>query len=406
MRAALAFGTAAALLSALAAPAAAQSRGYAVNRLDPAEPGGDWYTTESLDLRGSLLVRASVVGDWAYRPLRVNGPLGGEHRVIADQIFMHLRTDVVIADRFRVGIGLPVALYQDGDAVWAGRTPRHAERDQAFGDLRLVGDVRVFGTFTDRVRGAAGLVVHAPTGDRDSYTSDGLVRLAPRFMLAGALGAFDWAARVGYLHRPYERIWEGRALGDDLTFGASAGVRVNDRFVLGPELVGAATATGPDAFGPRSVWIELLIGARARLANDFQVGSAIGGAVTHADGAPKMRVLATFEYAPDVCVDKDGDGICAYEDACPDVDGVRTLDRKTNGCPADRDRDGIPDRDDKCPDESGRASVDPQTVGCPDRDRDGIVDRWDACPDLPGETSSEPASNGCPGSGPAPTPTE
>ncbi len=46
-----------------------------------------------------------------------------------------------------------------------------------------------------------------------------------------------------------------------------------------------------------------------------------------------MRVLGIVEYVEEVCVDKDGDGICAGEDACPDEDGPRTNDRMTNGCP-------------------------------------------------------------------------
>jgi hypothetical protein len=50
-----------------------------------------------------------------------------------------------------------------------------------------------------------------------------------------------------------------------------------------------------------------------------------------------MRTALSIEYAPDVCVDKDGDGICAPMDACPDVDGVRTGERSTNGCPAPKE---------------------------------------------------------------------
>ncbi|HVH47436.1 MAG TPA: hypothetical protein VM925_34110 [Labilithrix sp.] len=394
MRKTLAIGVAV-LLGWMARPAAAQSRGYGANRFDPAEPGGDWYTTESLDLRGTLLPRAGIVYDWAYRPLRVDAPSGGDHRVLVDQMFVHARADLVVANLVRVGLGVPAVVYQHGDPPWPG-APRAPRQEQALGDLRIASDVRLFGAYGAAIHGAVGLVVHLPTGDRDAYAGDGMVRLAPRLLVAGSLRAFDWAARLGYHYRPLERVWEGRSLGDDVTFAVSAGVKVNDRFVLGPELHGAATATGPDAFGPRSIPVELLLGARARLGNHFQAGTAIGGGVTTADGAPKMRLLAMFEYAPDVCVDKDGDGICAYEDACPEVDGIRTTDRRTNGCPADRDHDGIPDRNDHCPDEVGAPSSSPETVGCPDRDKDGVVDKADACPDVPGVHAVDAAQSGCP----------
>lgn len=394
MRTTLAIGIAFAVTTS-SATAAAQSRGYSANRYDPAEPGGDWYATESLDLRGAYLPRIGAVYDWGYRPLRTDAPGGGDHRVIVDQMFVHARANVVLGSFARLGVGVPVAVYQDGDAPRTGAAQREPASRHALGDLRLVSDFRIFGSFENRLRAAAGLVVHLPTGHRDAYTSDGLVRFAPRLLVAGALRWFDWAARLGYLYRPLDRNWEGRALGDELTFAISAGIRVNDRFVFGPELFGAATVTGSDALGARSIPLELLVGGRARIANDLQIGSAIGGGITTGDGAPKMRVLAVFEYAPDVCVDKDGDGICAYEDACPDVDGVHTGDRRTNGCPADRDRDGIPDRNDACPDERGGKSSDPESVGCPDRDHDGVADKLDACPDVAATPRSDSEQPGC-----------
>ena len=69
------------------------------------------------------------------------------------------------------------------------------------------------------------------------------------------------------------------------------------------------------------------------LSDDFRVGSAIGTGFTWGDGSPSMRGLVSFEYAPDYCVDPDGDGICKGDDACPDATGPRTGDPKTNGCP-------------------------------------------------------------------------
>jgi hypothetical protein len=69
------------------------------------------------------------------------------------------------------------------------------------------------------------------------------------------------------------------------------------------------------------------------LFDDLRVGNAIGTGFGQGDGSPDFRALVSFEYAPDVCVDKDGDGICAKDDACPLVFGVRTGVRSTNGCP-------------------------------------------------------------------------
>jgi hypothetical protein len=112
---------------------------------------------------------------------------------------------------------------------------------------------------------------------------------------------------------------------------------VNDRFVLGPEIYGSTAVTRDTPFRTRDTPLEMLIGAHLSLGDDAQVGTAIGPGLTRGEGSPSMRVIVAIEWAPDFCVDKDGDGICANDDACPDVDGVRTSDPKTNGCPAPGD---------------------------------------------------------------------
>lgn len=316
-----------ALLLAAPSDARAESAGYAASPFDPSAPGSDWYTTESLDLRGRLRPQVGLLFDWGYAPLVIDGAGGARVRVLTDQLTVHGRASLVVRGRFRFGVSSPLTLYEHGDA------PRSPAREQAPGDLRLDADVRLFGAYGQGIRGAAGLELFAPMGRRELFTSDGTFRIAPRALLAGDVKAFAWAAKLGFQYRPFDGVWEGRALGSQITFAISAGVKVNDRFVIGPELHGATTVTGADALDVRGAPVEALIGGKVRLGNDWQLGSAIGGRITDGDGAAKMRVLAVLEYAPDVCVDKDGDGICAYEDACPDADGPRTDRRKTNGCP-------------------------------------------------------------------------
>lgn len=326
-RVVLSLGLAAALFG-LPNEARAQSRaaasGYAASPFDPSSPGSDWFTTESLDLRGKLRAQAGLLVDWAYAPLVVDGADGGRVRVLTDTVTVHARSSLVIANRYRFGISSPLTVYQHGDAV---QSPRN---EQAPGDLRLDGDVNLFGRYGHAFRGAAGLELFVPMGRRDLFTSDETLRIMPRVLLAGDVKAFAWAAKLGFQYRPLDGEWNGRELGSQLTFALSAGVQINDRFVVGPELHGATTVATFDA---RGTPIEALMGGKVRFGNDWQLGSAIGGRFTDGDGAAKMRVLAVLEYAPDVCVDKDGDGICAWEDACPEADGPRTNRRRTNGCP-------------------------------------------------------------------------
>ena len=205
------------------------------------------------------------------------------------------------------------------------------------GDMRLTADALVFGKYGSLVRGASGTVVFLATGSRAALTSDGTLRVAPRFLLAGDYLGFAYAGKVGFAFRPYDESFEGRPLGSEVLFSAAVGVKVKDRFVFGPELYGSTVVTGDRPLRTRDTPLEMLVGARLNVGDDARVGTAIGPGFTRGDGTPSMRVLVSIEYAPHVCVDKDGDGICDNDDACPLVDGVRTNDPKTNGCPAKGD---------------------------------------------------------------------
>jgi OOP family OmpA-OmpF porin len=329
-----------AMLVAAAPPvrvARAQTSGFASNRFEPSERGSEWFVSESLDFRGALRPAAGAVFDWAYKPLVLlpKGDVQGTPRanVITDQIFLHVGGALILADRFRVGISLPVAIYQHGDELQGIAIAASSPTKGAIGDTRLTVDALIFGEYGDPIRGAVGAQVFLPTGSRTQFTGEGVVRVAPRFLIAGDYVGFMYAAKVGFGFRPEGDVFEGRPLGSDLLFSVAAGVKVNDRFVFGPELYGSTAVTGDGAFRTRDTPLEMLVGARLALGNDGQIGTAIGPGFTRGDGTPSMRVVVALEWAPDVCVDKDGDGICAYDDACPDVDGVRTNDPKTNGCP-------------------------------------------------------------------------
>ncbi len=119
------------------------------------------------------------------------------------------------------------------------------------------------------------------------------------------------------------------------------------------------------------------------------------------DACPDIPGIKTDDPRTNGCPDKDKDGIFDFEDACPDVPGIRTDDPKTNGCP-DKDGDGVFDFEDACPDDPGIRTDDPKTNGCPDTDGDGVFDFEDACPTVPGVRTTDPKTNGCPISIPEP----
>lgn len=385
--------------------------GFAVNRFDPAERGSSWFVLDSVAIQGHLRPALGVTGDWGYKPLVVYNADGSERgAIIEHQIVSHVGGSLVLVDRLRLGVSLPIALYQTGDAPQALGV-RTASPETSVGDLRLGADVRVLGSPSSAFVAALGAGLYLPTGSRAQYTGDGNTRLSPRVSVAGEVDlssslAFAYGGRLGFNYRPLtERVATNR-LGSELTIAASAGLKLLDKTLLvGPEIYGSSITSSGSLFEKATSPLEGVLGAHYTVAKDLRLSTGVGTGLTRGWGSPIVRVLLALEYAPGYDDDPDHDSIPSSVDACPNVAGVRTNDPKTNGCPpppppprqSDRDHDGIDDPVDACPDVPGVMSADPTKNGCPpDRDGDGIEDQADACPDTPGDKSADPTKNGCP----------
>lgn len=407
----------------------AQSQGFSADRFDPAERGSDWFTQESLDLRsgprpsdgrGGPRPAAGIIVDYAHNPLVIYNSDGSvRSAIVSDQLILHAGGALVIGDRLRIGVNLPIALVSTGQNGTSQGVTFTAPSSAALGDLRLGADVRMFGRYGDPFTLAAGLQIFAPTGDQSQFAGDGSFRVQPRLLVAGQVGAFVYSGKLGFEYRE-NQAFAGDSLGSQVILGAAAGAQFLDgKLVIGPELWGSTVVTtSQGAFTTGNTPLEALLGAHSQV-GDFRVGAGVGHGLTKGFGEPDVRLLATIEWAPPYQEppppvipppppppppapppppsDMDNDGIPDSEDACPAVPGVRTDDPKTNGCPPDRDKDGVPDAEDACPDVPGVHTNDPKTNGCPaDRDGDGIPDNEDACPDVPGPRNADPKKNGCP----------
>ncbi len=415
--------------------AQAQTQGFALNRYEPAERGSEWFAQDTLDLRGHLRPAVGLTGDFGYKPLVIYGADGAERSaVVENQLFAHVGASMVFMDRFRIGLNIPVALYQSGAGGTVSGVTYSPASKTSFGDVRLGADVKVFGTYGEAATLALGVQAFIPSGSRDQYTGDGAIRLTPRAQLAGRVDLFEYAVRLGLNYRGLKESFGNSTTGTELNFGASVGVRVADqKLLIGPEIYGSTVLVDGRAFEKTATPFELIFGGHYTF-GDFRVGAGFGPGRTPGVGAPKVRGLLSFEWAPAIeeqkpAGDRDGDGITDDKDQCPDVKGpaptgcppkaegpkdddkdgivnekdacptvagIKTEDPKTNGCP-DKDGDGIVDGEDACPDLKGVKTDDPKTNGCPpDKDGDGIYDADDACPDVKGVKSTDPKKNGCP----------
>jgi len=393
-------------VGAAAPPAAAQEPGYAASVFEPSERGSDWFANESNDYRGKLRLAVGAVGDYGYRTVVGDHNPDGTIRasLLRNQVLVHAGFSLIIVDRLRLGLSMPVQLHAYGHpATRNGVDYLPPQHQQSAGDIRASLDLRLAGVYGDPITVAVGASLFFPVGQREQFTGDEVYRFAPHLDIAGDAGLFAYAVRGGFEDRQLRLRYIDTRLGNNITFGGAAGVRLVDkRLLLGPELYGRTGIS--DGVHRHDTPIELLFGAHLKPGAGIRVSAGAGTAVDRGFGAARFRGLLGLEWFPEPePSDLDKDGIYDEDDACPNLAGVRTSDPATNGCPpappSDRDHDGIVDRDDACPDLAGVRTDDPKTNGCPpppDRDGDGIADDADACPDVAGVATNDPKTNGCP----------
>ena len=166
------------------------AQGFALDRFDPSERGSEWFVLDSLDLRGHLRPAVGLVGDWGYKPLVLYNANGDEKSAIVEhQVFVHLGGSLVLWDRVRAGVNIPLALYQTGDAPTTKGTT-FSDPGTSFGDIRFAADLRLLGEHGDAFNSAIGFALYFPTGSRANFTGDGNVRFAPRISVAGDISRF------------------------------------------------------------------------------------------------------------------------------------------------------------------------------------------------------------------------
>jgi outer membrane protein OmpA-like peptidoglycan-associated protein len=374
------------------------SQGAAVDTFRGAAPGSDWFSTDSLDFRGTVRPAARVLVNWGHALLVVRNADGSVRSTpVENQLWFNVGAGVTLFDRVRVFANVPVAAAQSGALSEFGGQPL-AVGGAGVGDLGFGADVRLVGTYGSPFTLAVGATMTAPTGAAAQMLGDGVASVQPRVMAAGQVGLFAWAAQAGFNVR-------GASIGsinfgNEVRFAASAGVRLFDqRLLVGPEFFAVAPVTSSGT--SRSFAMEGDLGAHFALTPQWRLGAGVGTGLVNGAGVPDVRVLASVDWvmaAPAVrAVDADGDGVPDADDACPRERGVASR----GGCaaPADDDLDGVPNADDLCPAESSAGGADPKRPGCafsPDSDGDGVPDAQDQCSALAPAGLMDPKRPGCP----------
>jgi outer membrane protein OmpA-like peptidoglycan-associated protein len=444
---------AAALLASTLTLAASEASGqtepastaFQVERFEPMPAQGiNILNLASSDVVGHSQPTAGVFLHFVDSPLVLRDPEIDdpeiESRLVDNQLKAEVWAGVGLHDRFDIGFVAPFILTQSGAELENFASSVSAVDGAALSDLRIVPKAMLI-----KPEQAFGLGVSfvptlfLPTGDRDTFNSDGNLKFEPRL-------AVDWrsesdikvGANFAYLFRP--RQFANNYVSDDVL---RWGVGVHAPFPFEPveELAVVASLFGDiqltenrdplnldesvrDNLGTP---IEFDGGLQYSLPYNLVVNAGAGTGLTDGVGSPVFRIFASVGYTPRI-KDSDGDGLYDDEDECPtdpeDPDGFEDQDgcpdhdndedsildvddecpndpedldgfEDENGCPdPDNDGDGVLDVDDECPDTPGL----PERAGCPEKDRDGdgILDEEDQCPDDPEDKDGFQDADGCP----------
>jgi len=316
-----------------------------------------------------------------------------------------------------IGLVMPLVLSQKAGPVLSGDLNFDSFTT---GDLRIVPKLRLINPEDAGGFGLAVLgTISLPTGDTDSYNSEGKVRGEIRLALDWhSEGGFVIAANAGVLLRGDRTV---------LTFENATGLKVGlgleipliqDRLALIGSVYGTV-AVGAESNTSRTTPFEALGGVQVWFNDDWLANVGAGGGLSDGVGSPDVRIFASVGYTPrkPKNCDTDGDGICDENDKCPlepeDFDGFQD----TDGCPdPDNDQDGVLDVADgekdstgygKCRDNPEDKDGFQDDDGCPDpdNDQDGILDVADGpldangfgtCRDQPEDKDLFEDSDGCP----------
>ncbi len=329
------------LMLALPGSARAQSEesGYALNRFEPAPRGSDWLTADSLSFRGHLGLSLGGVWEASLKPLVAYDDAGNElGAIVNSQVYTHAAANISLWNLLRLGLNVPVRWFSDGAPQSINGLEYRATQGLAIGDLRLDADARLLGEADAPFRLGVGVLGFVPSGNPDSYTGDGAIRVMPRATAAGDVGAFAYSGQVGGMYRASDEQFDGADPGWEVTYVAGAGYRLLDRqLLLGAELWGLTAFSGEGTLRSRTP-LEMALCAHYT-EGEWRLGAGFGPGIGTAPGTPTFRFIATLSWIIESLEegpppeDGDGDGILDRDDACAHLPGPSHIDPAQNGCP-------------------------------------------------------------------------
>ena len=374
-----------ALLVVGSAPSALANARVNVQVFRPSPHPGDLFTVLSSNIGAHLRWSADLLASFGKNPLvfvDTSGTAERRQEVIQDQLSLDLMGSIALFDRVSVGLAVPLFLVnsgEPGDVVTVSPEPSSF----ALGDIRLSPKIGILMREDDADGFGLGaeLGLSLPTGDADSFVSDGFL-ITPMVIGDYKSGPVLVALNLGVRVRTSE---------ETLPFGVNVSHellwKIGARYEILPEelaVIGELYGASADYSAANNTHVEGLIGGRYTVPDtglSFTLGG--GSGFTKGYGNTKFRVFLGAQFSPEPNVDQDEDGILDEFDACPVEPEDKDSHQDEDGCPdPDNDQDGILDVSDKCPNDAEDKDEFQDEDGCPDHDNDGdgVTDDLDKCP--------------------------
>ncbi len=336
-------------------------------------------------------------------------------RIIDHQFKGEIWASLGIGGFAELGVMVPLVIDQKAGELVTSNPAAPNFDSFVLGDIRIVPKIRILDNEGDGIGLGLAANLFLPTGDKDSYHSEGNFRAEPRLLLDYASGGFVAAINVGYSLKAKRDVLNH--ISDDvLKFGLGLEIPLVNEGELA--LISSTFgAVGLDADNNTDIDekvfpLETLLGIQWWASESFLVNAGGGLGLTGGVGSPDFRIFASLGYTPRGeaagPLDTDGDGIIDELDKCPLEPEDKDSYQDEDGCPdPDNDSDGVLDVDDKCPmvpeDKDGWEDAD----GCedPDNDGDGVPDVTDGevgpngfgnCLNDPEDKDGFEDANGCP----------
>ena len=317
--------------------------------------------------------------------------------VVKSLAAMQITAAYGVNDKAQIGVNLPIIFQLTGDGLMAdtgGRDP-NGLNVTGLGDLLVEGKYRLYRKDAVKIGGIAGITLPSSFGsDGSKFIGDNLPTFRARLAFQYDAGKLSIGLNGGIMLRKPRTIYDSE-IGQQLTWGAAAALRITDRFSVIAESFGRA---GLPSFSLDASPLEAIGGLRVYVKPAIAVVIGGGAGLVKGIGSPESRFFVSVGYAPDVR-DSDGDGIPNVRDKCPLIAEDKDGHDDEDGCPDDdNDGDRRPDATDKCPDVSEDLDGYDDDDGCPELDNDGdkIEDMKDKCP-VDAEDGKPPyPADGCP----------